>query len=134
MMSLRFQSRSICLAALTALLLAATGCGGGATKAKGKVLLNGQPLNLSDKGVLQVALYKADDKDGKDPYPTLTKPDGTFEVAGKEGRGVPNGTYRVAVEIYDPYPGTAKLGEKYSAKSTTLSCEVGKGDIVIDVK
>jgi hypothetical protein len=125
------------LLALSAALTCLTGCGGGTTKATGKVVQNGQPVTVSEKGMIQITFFKAEDTTGADPYPVDPKPDGTFEVVGKERKGVPPGKYRVSVAVFDPYVsggGNDKLGGRYRRENTTLTVDVASGkEIVLEV-
>jgi hypothetical protein len=118
--------------------LLGSGCGPKMVKPSGKILKDGQPFTLSPKGMFGVALIPADEKEGKEGYPATTKPDGTFEVTGKEGKGVPAGKYRFSVTAADPYPSKdLLLGHFQGAKSplvqdvtssdTPITIDVGKG-------
>jgi hypothetical protein len=111
-----------------------SGCGG-KSKVSGKVVKGGQPFTLSDKGVFVISFVAENDKEGAKPYATETKPDGTFVIVGRDGKGIAAGKYKVSVEAFDPYGGpnsTDKLGGKYT-KANAIPVEVGKGDIVLDV-
>ena len=86
-------------------LLGALGCSPGLFKPKGRITKGGEPLKLSDKGTLQMALYAEADKSFADGQAVNWKSDGTFEVVGRSGNGVVAGTYRVSIEIFDPFAG-----------------------------
>jgi len=119
---------------LATLLFVTVGCGPTKSKAQGKLVQNGQPLTVSDKGVITLRFFAEDDKENAKPYPANTKPDGTFTVTGLDGQGIPPGKYRVSVEAQDPYPGHDKLKAKYTPSMTQLTAELGKGgEVVIDV-
>jgi hypothetical protein len=107
------------------------GCGKGVV-VKGKVTDNGQPLTVSDKGVLTIAFH-ADDTT-KAVYPADVKKDGTFEVPGPEKKGVPPGKYHIVIQQMDPYPKTDKLKGKFAPGKTAIVREVAPGkEIDIDV-
>jgi hypothetical protein len=123
------------LAALAVLTgLAASGCGsGGAIRVKGTVTNNGQPLSVSDKGMVQVIFIPDDPEKAGDTYPANVNPDGTFEVPGKEGKGIPPGKYRVAVRQLDPYPTKDKLKDKFSPEKTPIVRDVASREVNIDI-
>jgi len=118
------------------LVAACLACGcGGKSKANGKIVKDGQPFTVSDKGVFVLSFVPEDGTD-KTIYNATTKPDGTFTILGPEGKGIPAGKYKVNLQAMDPYSpagGTDKLGGKYAPGQSKLVVEVGKGDVVIDV-
>jgi hypothetical protein len=119
------------------LLLSALGCGPTHLKPKGKLTKGGEPLKLSDKGVIQIALYAISDNAFAAPQAVNWKTDGTFEVVGRQGNGVVAGKYRVSIEIFDPYTSDGKakdLLEGKMAKGNSAIIEVkDASEIVIDV-
>lgn len=118
---------------LSSSVVALSGCGGGKVKASGKVVQNGQPIQMSDKGVMQLAFIEEKDTEGARPHGTTWKPDGTFVITGVEGKGVPPGKYRVSLSIIDPYPGEDKFGGKFQGPKSPLVVDVGKGEVIVDV-
>jgi len=126
---------------VAALTLGATGCGPSYVKPKGKITLDGQPLKISEKGILQVTFYKEDDKEGKNPFATTVDRDGSFEVTGEKSKGLPKGKYRIAVEIHDPYKDekTGRMGPdllkgKYTKEKTPLVKDIsGNDELTLDV-
>jgi len=123
--------------ALVIALVTLAGCEGARIPAKGKVLANGNPLKLSDKGVLTVTFYAEDDKEATNPFPTIVdQKEGTFTVSGKEQRGLPPGKYRIAVTAVDPYPsGKDLFNDKYKGKNTDIVKDVkDTSEIVLDLK
>ncbi len=111
------------------------GCSGG-NRVTGKLVKNGAPVTVSDKGVIQMSLVKEDDKAVASPYPVTVNPkDGTFVVNANGAGSTPvNGKYRVAVAIYDPYPGKDQLGGRFTAQTSPIMREVsGTTDLTIDV-
>jgi hypothetical protein len=119
--------------AVTFVLAAVSGCGGGKTLARGKLVSNGQPVTVSDKGVIVIRFYAETDRTKGQPFPAETRPDGTFTVVGRDRHGIPPGKYLVSVEAFDPYPRHDKLGGKYRPDATPLTAEVGKGDVTLEV-
>jgi len=130
-MNSRFRSPLLMM--LLSLCVLAAGC---ATKAKvkGKLVKDGQPFTVSDKGVIQMTFYAESDSAKAVPYPVDTKVDGTFEVMGKERKGIPAGKYFVVIRAIDPYPGEDLLKGKFAPEKTALTQEVkGNDEITIDV-
>jgi hypothetical protein len=88
-----------CLGGLLAVLL--TGCGGsGMLKTKGRIVKNGQPVPLGEEEYFRVLFVPVVEKGERmrDVYAAnFDREDGTFQAAGKDGKGLPPGKYRVAV-------------------------------------
>jgi len=133
MMKSHFRSVLLFVPCLV-LCLAASGCGGGGSKVTGKVVNNGQPFSLSDKGLIQL-LFIPEGHDQGQQFPASTnKPDGSFEVAGPEGKGLPPGKYRISVQVFDPYPTTDKLDGKFLKEKSPIVKDIsGSQSITIDV-
>jgi len=133
---MRFTLRPLFLG-LVILILA--GCGTGKKQVNGKVVKGGQPLTVSDKGLLQITFYTEQDKEGANPIATSPKNDGTFSIVGTDGKGIAPGKYRVVVRAYDPYAPrdkqVEKLRQKYANPSTTpLTVDVASGgEVVLNV-
>ncbi len=90
----------LCLGAGVAVLTA--GCGGpNLFQTRGRVLKDGSPLSLGPDEVVRVTLVPVPEGGARvtDVYSANFNPkDSSFRVAGKDGRGMPPGKYRVAVE------------------------------------
>ena len=109
--------------ALGLLLMGVVGCGPTGYKATGKITKGGEPMKLTDKAVVKIALYAESDKSFAEPFAvTWDKPfDGTFKVVGREGAGVPAGKYRVSIEVMDKYPDTRdSLGGKKARENAPV--------------
>src|SRR5262249_43820152 len=118
---------------LTSLVLTLAGCGSRKKVYQGKLVQGGQPVVVSDRGRIIINFYDEQDKDKTKPQPADAKQDGTFTLYGRERKGVTPGKYRVSMEAKDPYPnGADKFGGKFTPDKTTLTVEVGKGDLTID--
>jgi hypothetical protein len=88
--------------AIGALLLTALGCGNSGTyQTRGRVLKGGAPLTVAEPDFMRVVLVPLPE-DGKkvlDWYVAeYNGSEGTFIVKGKDGKGMPPGKYRVALE------------------------------------
>src|SRR5439155_594625 len=79
---------------------------------------------VGDKGMVQVIFHPLKEGAAKDTYPAAVKPDGTFEVGGKDGRGIPEGKYRVEVHQWDPYPKLDRLGVRFGANTSPIEINV----------
>lgn len=114
------------------------GCGrSGPTTVRvtGRVLLKGQPLSVTPTeaqlGALQLRFIELDPNGvptGRS-YSANAKPDGSFNVLGIGGRGLPPGRYRIAVYQYDPYP-EDKLGGRFSEERSPIVRQIeASGDL-----
>lgn len=119
---------------LLVLSLGTGGCGGGLVKPSGKILKDGQPFTLSDKGMFIVTLLA---EGGGKFYPADTKRDGTFVISGA---GMPSGKYKIAIEAMDPYPGLDPknkgkdlLGGRFNQINTPILRDITSSEIQIDV-
>jgi hypothetical protein len=106
---------------------------------KGRVTKGGQPLTVKDTVLGRVVvkfvpLGEPDPKKTIGPQTALVnQQDGTFEVKGDDGKGIPPGKYRIAVYQYDPMP-TDKLNGQFSEKTSHIEREVtGSQEIDLDV-
>src|SRR5262245_50846686 len=117
-------SRRLALAVLmTGLLAAAGGCNSNNLRVvKGRLVNNGEPLKVSQQGVVQIAFEYATNPDGS--FVAVVGPDGTFAVEGPTGGGIRPETYRISVLQLDPYPGKDLLKGKFSSKSTPITMAV----------
>jgi len=133
-------------AGVLAAVVALAGCGGGGddgpqvTAVSGELTKGGQPLEVSGRevgtGRVVVEFYQLKD-DGSvstDPFEAEVAPDGSFQVAGLKGRGIPPGKYKIAVRQWDPYPQTDRLNGAFSRDQTPLVRQVESGKpLVIDL-
>jgi hypothetical protein len=113
---------------LTALL--ATGCGDSSRiKAKGRITKDGQPFTIADgEGGLRLFLVPMNETEGQghDSYfAEYHAGDGTFEVLGKDGKGVPPGKYRVHLEHMKDK--NDLFGGRLMGAKSPLTCEVAQG-------
>jgi hypothetical protein len=92
----RWLQLTICV-----LLLTTCGCGSGTYQTRGRVLKGGAPLTVEEPDFVRVVLVPLPEDGSKvmDWYVAEFKgSDGTFIVKGKDGKGMPPGKYRVALE------------------------------------
>lgn len=127
---MRSLLRSALLASSAALVLTAlSGCGSQKV-VTGKITNKGQPLPVSEKGVIQVTFATAAPS-GKsahrEVYPAVVQPDGTFKVAGPEEKGIEPGKYQISVQLLDPYPAVDRLRGYFAPGKTPIVREVKGG-------
>ena len=130
--------RLLCGLGCFTMLSLLTGCGGGGGfKPKGTVTFDGQPLGLSEKGMVVMHLIKESDTAGADQITVNTQPDGSFEVVGRDNHGIVPGKYRVAIQVFDPYSPSSSndlLKGEYQVSNSKLVIDVTKdGPIKVDL-
>jgi len=127
-------SRSRPLAFLALFLCSlVVGCGGGGVTPKGKLTKGGQPIKVSDKGMVQVRLIPSEGS-ADTTYSANVGADGTFTVVGPGNKPIPAGKYKIAVLAMDPYPTNDLLKGKFSEKTTSIVRDVnGSTPLDIDV-
>ena len=77
-----------------------SGCGGpGRLQIKGRVLKNGAPYLPPDGDIVRVMFVPISKERVTDFHAATFNPeDGTFQVMARDGKGVPPGKYRIAIE------------------------------------
>jgi hypothetical protein len=127
--------RRLALAVLmTGLLAAVGGCNSdGLRIVKGRLVNNGEPLKVSQEGVVQIAFEYATNPDGS--FVAEVRPDGEFTVEGPTGKGIRPETYRISVVQLDPYSKRKDLLKgKFASKWTPIVMAVdGKSELLIDL-
>jgi hypothetical protein len=118
--------------------LSAVGCGNsGLIKAKGHVVKGGQPFVAGDGEGLRIFFDPVNIPQGTTRYDSFAAEyhadDGTFEVQGKNGQGLPPGNYRISLQLMKHKEDLLK--GSVMGKKSPFTCEVtGKeGDVVIDL-
>jgi hypothetical protein len=115
----------------------AVGCGDSShIKARGRILKGGQPyLTAQGEGLRIIFAPLEGGNDGHyDSYAAEYRPaDGSFQVKGKDGAGLPAGKYRVSLELRKNREDV--FGGRYVGKKSPFTLEVshGGGDLVIDL-
>jgi hypothetical protein len=115
--------------------LCTLGCSGPSTiKANGRVLKGGTPFKLGEGEGLRIFFVPLEPTGpGYDSYAAEFHKDGTFQVKGKDGRGLPPGKYRVTLQLMknkeDQFAGRF-MGEK-----SPFLCEVrnASDEVVVDL-
>lgn len=108
------------------------------TVMKGRLTKGGQPLQVPNvAGRVQLTFYPYRDnrKELVDPNEaTVNFADGTFEIRGLDGKGIPPGKYRVVVRQWMNFPSDDALKGAYALDRTPLVIDVVAGeDILIDL-
>jgi hypothetical protein len=114
--------------------LVASGCSGGLTRAKGRVIKGGEPYHPPEGGSLLIDFAPVDSLDSShsDSYAAQYDPtDGTFKVVGKDGKGLPPGKYRVGIQLMKKKEDL--LGGQLTTSKSPLLFDVAGDDIVIDL-
>jgi hypothetical protein len=114
----------------------AAGCGPTMLKTPGRVVKSGAPFVPGPGEFVRVTFVPVatDGKRVEDYYVAqVNNQDGTFQVAGKDLRGMPPGKYRVAVEL-DKHRSDLLKG-KFDAKRSPFVFDVDShtGEILIDL-
>jgi hypothetical protein len=116
--------------------LAAVGCGNEPRfNAKGRIVKGGAPYHLEPGQGLRISFTPVQVEGGKfDQYAAVyDSGSGTFQVVGKDGKGLPPGQYHVSLQLMknkeDLWNG-ALLGAK---SPFTIEVSRGSGDIVLDL-
>jgi hypothetical protein len=113
--------------------LCTVGCGGPSMiKAKGRVVKGGAPFKLGEGEGLRIFFVPLEPgESGYDSYAAEFHKDGTFQVKGKDGRGLPPGKYRVMLQLMkdkeDLFDG------RFMGRRSPFLCEVRKASDVVVV-
>ena len=119
------------------------GCGGGSAEkvvtVQGTITSGGQPLTVAGEeaglGYVQVQFFRIDDAGVQSTDPAsarVSTSDGSFELAGHGGQGIPPGKYRVAVRQWDPYP-EDKLQGKFDETNSPILRTI-EGDAMLTIE
>jgi hypothetical protein len=122
-------------AALAAALLAA-GCSRGTFNTRGTVLKDGQPIKVTEDQALRILLVPMpeDGSQPKDYYVAeFQASDSTFRVRGKDGKGMPPGKYRVALELLENRKDLLKGAFGPDNSPHVVTIQSGSDEITVDV-
>jgi hypothetical protein len=112
-------------------LLAVAGCGReseSGPRLAGRLLADGQPCRPASVADFDLKfLTMTGDGPQKRSYLAAVREDGTFDVNGSIGKGIPPGRYKVIVagRVLDPQgKPTARYAGEYTEKATPLEVEI----------
>jgi hypothetical protein len=129
------RNRRLVLVCLLSATLSA-GCGSNMVKAKGRVLKGGEPYAIAEDEGLRIFLSPTvTPLDRSDSYLAIFhRENGTFEVVGRDGKGLPPGNYRVNLELIKKK--SDQFHGKYSGKRSPFSVEVTRDnkELLIDLE
>jgi hypothetical protein len=132
--------RTRLVAALSVVLLAhLAGCGDRSNvQVKGTLLKDGKPYQLAQDEQVQVTFAGEDFRGAAFSASARVQPDSTFVMQGAANRGIPPGTYKIALsaEIYGPKNEGDRFNGAFAENKTPLSYTVTKDgvqEIVVDV-
>jgi hypothetical protein len=116
------------------LLVFLGGCSSGHVKVKGRLLNNGQPYIPREDEFVVMSFAAQEAQEGKESsfVASFNREDGTFEVTGATGRGLPPGNYRACVQVLKRKKDILKGA--FNAKNSPFLCtvETGKEDLTFD--
>jgi hypothetical protein len=112
------------------------GCGPSRVKAHGRLFNNGQPFVPSEKETVHVAFFpaaEASDASAKSYIAKFNREDGTFQVIGTDGQGLPPGKYRVTISVMNDRKDQFKGA--FNVQNSPFLCEVSStsSDITVDL-
>jgi hypothetical protein len=118
------------------LLVFLGGCGSPHVKVKGRLLKNGEPYIPKENEFVVMEFVAAEEaKDGKEGsfVASFNREDGTFEVMGATGKGLPPGKYRACLQVLKKKKDILKGA--FNAKNSPFLCtvETGKEELTFDL-
>jgi hypothetical protein len=97
-----FSLAAVRVSLIVAIVVGAAGCGSGTIKAKGRVTKSGGPFKAEPSDMLLVTFLSQEPPkkgSGQDAFPAnVNREDGSFQVQGPFGKGIPPGKYRISVK------------------------------------
>ena len=119
---------------LVLIALFLSGCGDGRIKARGRIVNNGAPFQLGEGEGLRIVFAPVEASGATyESYVAVFNKDGSFQVMGRDGKGLPPGKYRVALEHLKKKQDLLKGA--FDGQNTPIVREVtdGSNEIVIDL-
>jgi hypothetical protein len=121
------------------ILLFLAGCGRGRINAKGRLFMDGKQFHPGENEFVRLVFVSADEgkvkKEGEEAsfIAAFNSEDGTFQVTGAQGDGLPPGKYRVCVEVMKLKKDL--LNGQFNAQNSPFVCTVatGKEDLTFDL-
>jgi hypothetical protein len=127
-------TRGVVVAALGLVVL--SGCGDGRLNARGRILKGGAPFTVPEEDYIRVTFFPVTEN-GTPPKNTYAADfngaDGTFRAAGPDGRGIPPGKYRVALEYLRGRKDLFKGAYDGDRSPYVFDVSAGMSEMVIDV-
>lgn len=131
--------RNVLIASCVLALVAASGCGAGSSKlvhVKGKLTNNGKSPLPNPQGGITIVLLPVGPDAKKATYPAtpFNQDDNSFEVPGPEGKGIPVGKYKVALNMLLPAssPVADKINDQFASGKTPIEFDI-TGDQTLDI-
>ncbi|HLW65629.1 MAG TPA: hypothetical protein VKS79_09945 [Gemmataceae bacterium] len=133
---------SVCWFTMLVLALGAGGCNRSGASGEKKSVVKGRITNAGNVipvkpmvGIFKVRFYRmqegADDKTA-DPFDAVVDTQtGNFEVKGADGKGIPGGKYRIAIQQFDTFPPSPEQADTVDAFKGKFA--PGKSPIIRDV-
>jgi hypothetical protein len=124
-----------CTLLMLCFVLPSCSSGPNVVKVTGKLQMNEQPLKVDPKGSVTVVFTPVVEQ-GKtyDTYSGIYHTESpTFEIPGPDGRGIPEGKYKISLMAMVPQP-TAEIhdiNERFNAKNTPIVREVRTSETLI---
>jgi hypothetical protein len=120
------HARGFVLVAVAALLCA--GCGSDTVRVTGRLVKDGRPyaVNVQPPEPDTVAVdFLGTVGDRKFLFPATMQSDGSFAVAGSNGKGIPRGQYRITV-LHSGFEGAGgdRFKGRYTAEKTPLTVDI----------
>jgi hypothetical protein len=120
-------------------LLFVAGCGTRTVKVKGRLVYNGAPYVPGENEHVLMSFISADEsksvKAGDEAafVVSVNQQEGTFEVTGAKGKGLPPGKYRACVQVLKSKKDI--FGGAYNAQNSPFLCsvETGSEDLTFDL-
>jgi hypothetical protein len=115
--------------------LVSMGCGNSQIKAKGRVLKGGAPFQPAEGEAVRIFFEPLDPPQGSyDSYAgEFNNKDGTFQINGKDGTGLPPGKYRITLQLMKNKEDLFNGG--LMGRRSPFSCEVKRSsdEAVVDL-
>jgi hypothetical protein len=112
------------------------GCGSNRVKPRGRLVKNGQPFTPAERETVHIAFFRsgeASDSSAGSYVAMFNRQEGTFQVTGADGKGLPPGTYRVAISLMKEHKD--ELKGAYNVQNSPFECEVSSAssEITLDL-
>lgn len=121
-------------------ILFVSGCGPSLIKVKGRILRGGKP-QLGEKNDAVMVVFYPYSEGGAGPEEAYTANfssarDGSFEIRGKTGKGIPPGKYRIGVKLlYGRGDKKDRLRGEFGPQNSTIVREITSSikEVLVDL-